>query len=189
MTANPPLLTVADLLALPDDGTDRWLIRGRLREKEMTKRNRFHSRVEARITQLLANWLDAQPEPRGEVHSGEAGVWLARDPDTSVGVDVVYVGPDVVAAQMDNTTMIDGVPTLVVEILSPTGTNEELNEKLDAYLAVGVPLVWVVEPYREHVTVYRPGEPAALFTLRDEISAEQHLPGFALPVARLFRRP
>jgi Uma2 family endonuclease len=189
MTANPPLLTTADLLALPDDGKDRWLIRGRLREKEMTKRNRFHARVEARIAHLLLNWVDRQPEPRGEVYSGEAGVWLAREPDTSVGIDVVYVSAEVVASQMDNTTLIEGVPTLAVEILSPSDTQEELNEKIDAYLAVGVPLVWVVEPYRQHVTVYRPGEVAEFFTIRDELSADPHLPGFAVPVARLFRRP
>jgi Uma2 family endonuclease len=189
MTANPPPLTVADLLALPDDGTDRWLIRGRLREKEMTKRNRFHSRIEARLAYLLGNWIDARPEPRGEVYSDSPGVWLARDPDTAVGIDVVYLGPDVETAQTDRTTLIEGVPTLAVDILSPDDANGEVNERIDACLSVGVPLVWVVEPYREHVTVYRPGEPAALFTLRDEISAEPHLPGFVLPVARLFRRP
>jgi Uma2 family endonuclease len=116
-------------------------------------------------------------------------VWLARDPDTAVGIDVVYLGPDVETAQTDRTTLIEGVPTLAVDILSPDDANGEVNERIDACLSVGVPLVWVVEPYREHVTVYRPGEPAALFTLRDEISAEPHLPGFVLPVARLFRRP
>ena len=35
-------ITTAELLAMPEDGMDRWLIRGELREKPMTKRNRYH---------------------------------------------------------------------------------------------------------------------------------------------------
>ncbi len=33
VAAAPPLMTTEELLALPDDGVERWLIRGRLREK------------------------------------------------------------------------------------------------------------------------------------------------------------
>lgn len=185
------LYTTEDLLAMPDDGVRRWLIRGKLREDrgtDMTKRNRHHARLEARIAQLIGNWVDGQPEPRGEVYSGEAGVRLRRDPDSSVGVDVVYVGPGVVVSETDDTTMIDGVPTLVVEILSPTTTQEELTEKLDDYLGAGVPLVWVVEPKRQTITVYRPDREPELFNTTHTISADPHLPGFSTPVARVFRR-
>jgi len=47
-------MTTEELLALPEDGVDRYLIRGLLREKPMTKRNRWHTRVEARIVYLLS---------------------------------------------------------------------------------------------------------------------------------------
>lgn len=183
--------TAADLLAMPDDGVGRWLIRGRLYEKrdeEMTKRNRAHSALTSRIAQLIGNWIDAQPEPRGEVYSGEAGVYLRRNPDSCVGIDVVYVAPGVVAAQTDETTMIDGVPSLVVEILSPSSTEEEVNAKTDEYLAVGVPLVWLVDPHLQTVTVLRPGQPTEMVNTTQELSADPHLPGFSVPVARLFRR-
>src|SRR5688572_30356502 len=46
----PKLMTVEEFLALPEDGVERWLIRGQLRESRpeqegegMTKRNRIHS--------------------------------------------------------------------------------------------------------------------------------------------------
>ncbi len=39
-------MTTEELLALPEDGLDRELIRGQLREKPMTRRNRWHSRNE-----------------------------------------------------------------------------------------------------------------------------------------------
>jgi hypothetical protein len=110
------LYTIADLEAMPgDDGVDRWLIRGQLREREdpeVTKRNRFHSALMSRISQLIGNWLDTQPEPRGEVYSGEVGVYLRRNPDTAVGVEVVYMAPGTPPAQFDDTTMIDGLPVL-----------------------------------------------------------------------------
>jgi Uma2 family endonuclease len=184
-TVSTPM-TTAELLALPDDGMERWLIAGELREKPMTKRNRFHSRVMVRVSQVLANWLDQQPEPRGAVLCGEAGVRLRHNPDTTVGVDVVYVSAEVYVRQTDETTLIDGVPVLAVEILSPNDTVDEINEKIDGYLTAGVPLVWVIDPHRRTVTVYRPGAEPELVNVRQELAAEPHLPGFRVPVARLF---
>jgi Uma2 family endonuclease len=184
--ASEPMTTEA-LLALPNDGVDRWLIRGQLREKPMTVRNRFHSKVMASVTTCLKIWRDAQPEPRGDVLSGEAGVRLMRDPATTVGIDVVYVSPEVLARQTDETTLIDGIPLLAVEILSPSDTIDEVNEKIDAYLSVGVPLVWIMDPYRRTATIYRPQKPARLVAEGDELNGETILPGFRVPLADLFR--
>jgi Uma2 family endonuclease len=183
-----PLMTTEELLALPENGVERWLIRGQLREKPMTKRNRWHSRVMARISQLLGNWLDQQPEPRGEVLDGEAGCRLRRGPDTSFGIDVVYISPELAAQDPADTSMIDGVPTLVVEILSPSDTEEETNEKVDEYLAAGVPLVWLVDPHHRTVEVHRPAAEPELFNLRQEFPADPHIPGFRIPVSSIFKR-
>ena len=65
--AEPRLMTVEELDAMPEDGKERWLIKGEPREKEMTHRNRDHSRVEGNLAKLLGNCNDKQPEPRGEV--------------------------------------------------------------------------------------------------------------------------
>jgi hypothetical protein len=45
MATASSLMTTEELLAIPEDGTDRWLIAGELRERPMTRRNRFHSRT------------------------------------------------------------------------------------------------------------------------------------------------
>src|SRR5262249_8333584 len=97
-------MTTADLLALPEDGMDRWLIRGELREKPRIFRNRDHARTTARLSHLLGNWLDQQPKPRGEVLGGEAGCRLRGDPDSTVGIDVVYISAELAAQQSDDTT-------------------------------------------------------------------------------------
>jgi Uma2 family endonuclease len=187
VSAPPRLMTTEELLAMPDDGVERWLIRGQLRENGMTVRNRSHSRVLIRVGQVLANWLDQQPEPRGAVLGGEAGVRLRRDPDTTVGVDVVYISPEVVAQQTDESTVIVGVPTLCVEILSPSDTIEAIDEKIDGYLAAGVPLVWVIDARHRTVEIFRPGEGPALVNDRQELAGDPHLPGFRVAVAKLFQ--
>jgi Uma2 family endonuclease len=179
-------MTTEELLALPRNGVERWLIRGELREKPMTVRNRFHSRIMARVSYLLESWLEGQPEPRGSVLCGEAGCRLRRNPDSTVGLDVVYISADLAAGQTDVTTLIDGVPVLVVEILSPSDTEEEINEKVDDYLAAGVALVWVIDPHDRTVLVYQPGVEPTLVNIRDTLSGEPHLPGFRVPVARIF---
>jgi Uma2 family endonuclease len=179
-------MTTEEMLALPDNGTERWLIDGELRERPMTVRNRFHSRVLARVTQALTNWLDQQPPPRGQVLVGEAGVRLMHDPDTTVGIDAIYVSAEVVVQQTDETTLIDGVPTLAVEILSPNDTVDEIREKVATYRRARVPLVWIVDPYDQTVRVYRPDARPVLFNADQELSGEPHLPGFRVPVVRLF---
>src|SRR5690242_760867 len=119
--ATPPRMwTTEEMLALPDDGMDRELIRGQLRERPMTMRNRRHSRIEARVSHDLVRWLDTQPEPRGEVVAGEAGFRLRRDPDSSVGIDVAYVSAEVAAATPERSAFFEGPPVLAVEILSPS---------------------------------------------------------------------
>jgi Uma2 family endonuclease len=179
-------MTTEQLLALPEDGTDRWLIAGELRERPMTRRNRFHSRVNGRVSQLLIDWLDAQPEPRGQILSGEAGVILGHDPDTTLGIDVTYISAETIQRQTEDSTLVDGIPILVVEILSPSDTIEEVNEKIDVYLAARVPLVWIIDPHRRTVTVHEPDREPVLYNMRDELSGEPHLPGFRVAVARLF---
>jgi Uma2 family endonuclease len=120
------------------------------------------------------------------VYCGEIGVRLRRGPDTTVGVDVAYVSADTVARQTDETTLIEGAPVLAVEILSPSDTEEDINEKIDDYLAAGVPLVWIIDPHDRTVEIFRPGEEPALVNIRQELSGEPHLPGFRVAVAQFF---
>jgi Uma2 family endonuclease len=53
-------------------------------------------------------------------------------------------------------------------------------------MAAGVPLVWILDPYHRTVTVYRPGREPEFANALQELSGEPHLPGFKVPVSRLF---
>ncbi len=152
----------------------------------MTVRNRLHSMAMANLACEINLWRRSQPQPWGQVVCGEAGVILTGDPKTTVGVDVAYVPPELVVRQTDSTTLIEGVPTLIVEIVSPSNRAEDVDEKIAAYLEAGVPLVWQVDPRWRTVTIYRPGDEPTLVNARQELTGSDVLPGFRVPVVRLF---
>jgi Uma2 family endonuclease len=194
VAATPRMITSEELLAMPDDGIERWIINGELREKypeiiegrPMTVRDRFHSKTLVNIGTELKTWLRLQPPPRGDILGGEAGVRLRRDPEVVVGIDVVYVSHEVLLQQTGTTKLIDGIPVLAVEILSPPDTIDEINEKIKTYLEFGVQLVWIVDTFNQTVTVYCRGAKPRLFNADEELTAEPFLPGFRTPVARFF---
>jgi len=191
MSTATKLMTLEEFLALPDDGVERWLIRGELREKrdtDMTRRNRPHSITEGRVTILLGTWLKSQRTPRGEVVCGEAGFILRTDPETiTAGVDVAVITAVQADAVTPDTTMIEGPPTLIAEVLSPNDTQEEVTERVAEYLDCGVPVVWILNPYFRTVTVHRPGVSAQALDSHGTITGGPELPGFSCPVADFFR--
>lgn len=187
----PKLMTVEEFLALPDDGVERWLLRGELREKrdtDVTMRNKAHSITEARVTRLLGSWMAAQPLPRGEVVCGEAGFLLRRNPGTvSAGVDVAVITAAQADAQSADTTLIEGPAVLMAEILSPHDTTDEVADRVEEYLDCGVRVVWVISTRFRTVTVHRRDSEPVLFNRTQILSGDPELPGFSSPVADFFR--
>jgi len=186
------LMTIEEFLALPDDdGVDRELIRGELREgeRDMTRRNRTHTWIESQIVHLLMLWLDDHPETRLEVHSGEVGCVLSRDPATSVGIDVAVATHEQEQASIDaGTTQLEGPPLLAIEILSPSDKLEDVGGKVDLYLESGVQIVWLIDPHFQTVEIHKPGSLPVQLNREQEICDEPLLPGLKLPVGRLFRQ-
>ena len=194
-TATPTrLYTTEELLAMPDDGVERWLVKGQLREKPpeipgatMTVRNRFHSEVLLNIGTAIKTWIRTHPKPRGKVYGGEAGVRLPSSPDDSLGVDVAYAGPDVVLQQTNvRSTLVVGIPTLCVEIYSPNDTIDQIQEKITTYLSAGVAIVWNVDPYDQTVTVYAAGHRPTMYNIDQQIPEHPAMPGFSPKVSEFF---
>jgi Uma2 family endonuclease len=180
------LMTTEEFLALPDDGVERWLVHGELREAGMTVRNWLHSTVMAQLTIALGEWWKNATPPRGKIICGEAGVRLPGEPASTVGIDVAYISPQVLPKPSGRSTIFEGVPTLVVEILSPSDKLSDIHEKLDLYLSAGVPLVWTIDPMRRTATVYRPNTPDRLVTENESLSGEDVLSGLSIPLKQLF---
>lgn len=188
MSTAAVLMTAEEMLALPDNGMERDLIEGQLRERPITRRNRRHSRTTARVARRLDEWLDQQSAPRGEILAGEAGFRLRRNPDSTVGVDVAYISAELAQRTPRDVFLIDGAPVLAVEILSPSDTHEELVEKIELYLVTGVRIVWIIDADLQTVTVHRPDAQPVLYNETQVLSGEPDLPGFRMQVADLLER-
>lgn len=81
---------------------------------------------------------------------------------------------------------IPGAPDLAVEVRSRDNTLADLAVKATEYVASGARLVWIVDPRARRVEVLRPGRPAETRSECDLLEGEPVLPGFSLPVSRLF---
>lgn len=184
--AVPNAMTIAEFNALPDDPSkDRVLIRGQLREKSMTRRNRWHSETESMIAHRLIQWLEQSPPDFGRVFSGEIGCELPAI-GSSVGIDVALFSSETLRQLNPKAKYIVGPPILAVEILSPSDTQEDILLKVRDYLDSDVKLVWVVEPWFQTVTVYRTDSGPEMFHGEDKLIGDPHLPGLQLRVADIF---
>jgi Uma2 family endonuclease len=186
MSVSSQVMTTEELLAMPDDGIVRDLIRGELRESPMTTRSGPHCIAMANLAVLLGNWHRAQPRPRGRLYVSDARARLRRNPDTFIGADIAYINAEQAARNSPKARFIDEPPLLAVEIASPSDTAEDMAEKVQQYLDAGVALVWEVNPFFRTVTVHRPDARPALFNDAQVLTAEPHLPGFQAAVADVF---
>jgi Uma2 family endonuclease len=187
-TITPSVLTGEDLVTMPDDGIERDIIRGQLRERPMTRRNRRHSRTTANLARLLGLWLQNQPPLRGELLCGDAAFRLKADPETTVGIDVAYISQERSAQTADAAFLIEGPPVLAVEVLSPNDAHQDIVDKIALYLETGVAVVWIADPELRTVTVHRNDSEPVLYSASQELRGDPELPGFRVKVADLFSR-
>ncbi len=72
--------------------------------------------------------------------------------------NICVVQPDIIVIcdkeSMDKKGRYKGVPTLVIEVLSPSTRSKDMVKKLDLYMQCGVKEYWIVDPKNEQVMVY-----------------------------------
>ena len=71
---------------------------------------------------------------------------------TVVQPDVLYIAADRLAIISDRG--IEGAPTLVVEVLSPSTAHLDRDRKMKLYAEHGVPFYWIVDPESRSVEAY-----------------------------------
>ena len=80
------------------------------------------------------------------------------------------------------------IPDLIVEVLSPKNTRKEIVRKLDEYFRAGVRQVWIVNPRKRNATIYRSMDETKLIPETGTLDGEEVLPGFQVPLQKLFSR-
>ncbi len=80
------------------------------------------------------------------------------------------------------------VPDLAVEVISKGNTKAEMKQKIGDYFTAGVRLVWLVFPKARTVRVYTSAKDSELLAEADTLTGGDVLPGFELPLAKLFEK-
>ena len=80
-------------------------------------------------------------------------------------------------------------PDLAAEVLSPNDLDYETDQKIEQYLAAGVPLVWVLNPESRTILIYRADGTIHGLRVQDELSGEDVIPGFRCRVGEIFADP
>lgn len=113
-----------------------------------------------------------------------SGFVLKRNPDVVRSPDVSFVATAQLEG-LDTEGFIEGAPTLAVEVVSPDAQSEEMDAKVQEYLAAGTLAVWVVYPKTGSVVVFTPDETRVC--LRQQmLRGEPVLPGFEVAVSEIF---
>jgi len=167
--------TAADWEQLSDDGNRYEIIDGVLYMS--TAPSMFHQWISGRVYQALESQL------------GRTGIALVFYAPASVfmpGCDPVQ--PDLLVIRQEDRGIIRdkrvyGVPALLVEILSPSNAEVDLQTKLAAFARAGVPEYWIVRPAEHDVLVCtEPVMAAGRYQITTHVASDGELVSPTLPV-------
>jgi Uma2 family endonuclease len=175
------LLTAEDYLKLPDRGRPTELVRGVV--IEMNPPGFRHGEVCSRIAHFLSGFVIEQD--LGRVVSNDSGIVVDRSPDTVRVADVAFYSYKRVPKGTSPIGYPSALPEIVFEVVSPGNTRGEIRAKVGEYLKAGVSVVCIADPEFQTVNVEYPERPTLLVQGDDALIFDE-LPGFALPVRRLF---
>src|SRR2546422_1703946 len=179
--SSAPPLTAADVERLSIPGKQVELVRGQLVVREPP--GTWHGAVAANLAYHLGD----------SVRRGDLGLVFAQDTGFKIGSDPDTVrAPDVAFVARDRTGVIRArgyaelAPDLLAEILSPDDRPADVLGKVADWLGAGTKLVWVVDPERSEVRVYRQDGTLSILHAHESLDGEDLLPGFSCPLAQGF---
>jgi Uma2 family endonuclease len=186
MRASQRLLTAADLAALPDElpsGPVKYELElGRL-VTLISPPGSDHGKMQLRVGSVLFKY--AEEMALGEAFA-EVAIVLRRNPDTVVAPDAAFVARRSLPVRTSAEGYLETIPDLVVEVGSKNDRIADLRAKAELYLKAGVTLVWVIDPGKKNVVIYRKKQKARELRVGDTLTAEGVIPGFRIAVEELF---
>lgn len=161
------------------------------------------------LFELVDGTLVEKPMGSPESHVETELIWLIREFLTNNDIGFLYSpsalieimpklvrGPDVSfvpwTKRSERTVprepISNLIPDLVVEVLSPGNTVDEMQRKLKEYLAGGVREVWLIDPRSITATIHTSPDESTLIDESGTLDGGEVLPGFRAPLAKLFER-
>lgn len=144
-----PLLTVADLDLMPDDGNRYEVIEGEILVSRAP--GLAHQRVSRNLLVIISHYLEQHPF--GEVLAAP-GVMFSEL--SGVIPDLIFIGNER-RREIAAGERVLGAPDLVVEIVSPGAENARRDRvaKRQLYGRYGVSEYWIVDPEQRVIEIYR----------------------------------
>lgn len=166
------LLSFADFEGLPDTPGKRELIDGEVIELPPAKFR--HTQLAQELYDLLRSGAP------GKRTFQEAGYRLGQEGWVQPDVSITWPGHPVEGGYLT------GAPMLAIEILSPSNSAGQIDRKVTMYFAEGAAEVWVVNPEKRTLTVYRQtGDDVRRLAIRDRYTSEI-LGGVVVELAQMF---
>jgi Uma2 family endonuclease len=186
MSSTATIITPGDLLQMPDQGKGYELMNGELNELDVSKES---SHIAGQIFFHLESYRRAG-HPSWVFPEGTSYRCFKDDPSRVCRPDTSIIKLE----RMTNEQYYEEghctiVPDLVAEVVSPNDIAQEVWNKIEDWLAAGVKILWEVSPDGKQIRAHRPGDTVKVFRITDTLTAPDLLPGFACPVADLFRLP
>lgn len=176
------LLTLEEYERLPDeDGYSLDLAAGRLvREPRPGAR---HGVIVGNLYRALDSFVRRRGLGRVVI---ETGFLLAEDPPTVRGPDVAFISVERLPVGPVPEGFWRLAPDLVVEVVSPSDSAAEIQEKVLQYLDAGTLAVWVVQPRTRTVEVWQPGADVHVVREGEALEGGDVLPGWRVELESLF---
>lgn len=183
-TVSTKLMTADELLQLPRGmGKVYELVNGEL--ITMAPAGPEHGGISMDVGGFLHHFV--RQYKVGKVFAAETGFIIRCNPDTVRAPDAAFVSNERLEKYgMPQRGYYPVAPDLAVEVLSPDQSQNDIDSKIDDYFEGGARLVWVVNPRRKTVMVYRSPQEVRLLTAKDSLDGEDVLPGFTCPLADIF---
>lgn len=145
-------LTVREFREMEFDDDDQYthlheLINGEL-VRYKSAPSPWHQRVLARLNDVFRSYVESRQ--LGEVFFAPMAVFL--DEENAPQPDLLFI--PTADRHLVTDEGIEGVPTLVVEVISPTSIVRDRVTKKELYERVGVAEYWIVDPQYQEIEVY-----------------------------------
>jgi Uma2 family endonuclease len=172
--------TPEDLLAMPD-GRNYELVGGQLVERKMGMESAW---VGGRLLSRLDRFC--QEHAVGWAFNAENGYQcFPHNPGRVRRPDVSFVRYGRFPGGVLPKGWAKLPPDLVVEVVSPNETAYELDDKLEDYQSVSVPLIWVINPKARTVRIHRHDGTVSYLHEGEDLTGDDIIPGFRCPVREI----